>query len=125
METQASLKKKRGLKIALIVLAVILVLVLAAVIFGASLWSNIRQNLIPTVQKPDRDSAATLATPSAELFAEALRTDIDYYETGEIKEVPIYEQTNRQIHHHHDDRHPAGSGRLRASTDGYDLPNIV
>ena len=92
METQATLKKRRGLKIALIILAIVLVLVLAAVIYGASLWSNIRQNLIPTVQRPDQDSAAALATPSAELFSEALRTDIDYYETGEIKEVPIYEQ---------------------------------
>ena len=92
MEVQITPKKKRGLKIALIILAIVLVLVLAAVIYGASLWSNIRQNLIPTVEKPDQDSAAALATPSAELFAEALRTDIDYYETGEIQEVPIYEQ---------------------------------
>ena len=92
METQNTPKKRHGLKIALIILAIVLVLVLAAVIYGASLWSNLRQNLIPTVQKPDRDSAAALATPSAELFAEALRTDIDYYETGEIQEVPIYEQ---------------------------------
>lgn len=33
-----------------------------------------------------------LPTPNAELFGEAMRGDIDYYETGEIKEVPIYEQ---------------------------------
>ena len=33
METQAIPKKKRGLKIALIILAIVLVLVLAAVIF--------------------------------------------------------------------------------------------
>lgn len=95
METQNiqnAPKKKRGLKIALIILAVVLVLVLAAIIFGASLWSSIRQNLIPTVENPDRESVANLATPSVELFDEALRTDIDYYETGEIKEVPIYEQ---------------------------------
>ncbi len=92
METQNTPKKKRGLKIALIILAVIAVLALVAVIYGASLWSSIRQNLIPTVKNPDRESAANLATPSAELFDEALRTDIDYYETGEIQEVPIYEQ---------------------------------
>ena len=92
METQTTPKKKRGLKIALIVLAVLAVLVLIAVIYGASLWSSIRQGLIPTVQNPDRESVANLATPSAELFNEALRTDIDYYETGEIQEVPIYEQ---------------------------------
>ena len=92
METQNTPKKRRGLKIALIILAVIAVLALVAVIYGASLWSSIRQNLIPTVKNPDRESAANLATPSAELFDEALRTDIDYYETGEIQEVPIYEQ---------------------------------
>lgn len=33
-----------------------------------------------------------LPTPDAELFGEAMRGDIDYYETGEIKEIPIYEQ---------------------------------
>ncbi len=33
-----------------------------------------------------------LPTPDAELFGEAMRSDLDYYETGEIKEVPIYEQ---------------------------------
>ena len=92
METQNTPKKKRGLKIALIVLVIVAILVLVAVIYGASLWSSIRQNLIPTVKNPDRESAANLATPSAELFDEALRTDIDYYETGEIQEVPIYEQ---------------------------------
>ncbi len=92
METQNTTKKKRGLKIALIVLAVVIVLVLAAVIFGASMFSRIRQNIIPTVKNPDRESVANLATPSAEMFDEALRTDIDYYETGEIAEVPIYAQ---------------------------------
>lgn len=92
METQNTPKKKRGLKIALIVLAVIAVLALIAVIYGASLWNSIRQGLIPTVQNPDRESVANLATPSAELFDEALRTDIDYYETGEIVEMPIYAQ---------------------------------
>ena len=93
METKNTTKKKRGLKIALIVLAIILVLILAAAVYGVSLWNNVRQNLVPTVEKPQQDSAANLATPSAELFAEALRTDIDYYETGEIVEMPIYEQS--------------------------------
>lgn len=92
METQTNTKKKRGLKIALIVLAIILVLVAVVAVFGASLWRSIRQNIVPIVQGPQRESVANLATPSAELFSEALRTDIDYYETGEIVEVPIYEQ---------------------------------
>ncbi|MBR4905242.1 MAG: LCP family protein [Clostridia bacterium] len=34
----------------------------------------------------------SLPTPDAALFGEAMRGDVDYYETGEIKEVPIYEQ---------------------------------
>ncbi len=92
METQDTTKKRRGRKILLIVLAVVLALVLAAVIFGASLFSGFRRDLIPTVQNPNQNSVANLATPSAELFSEALRTDIDYYETGEIVEMPIYEQ---------------------------------
>ena len=33
-----------------------------------------------------------LPTPDAALFGEAMSKDTDYYETGEIKEVPIYEQ---------------------------------
>ena len=33
-----------------------------------------------------------LPTPDAELFNEAMSKDTDYYESGEIKEVPIYEQ---------------------------------
>ncbi len=33
-----------------------------------------------------------LPTPDAELLDEATRRDVDYYESGEIKEVPIYEQ---------------------------------
>ena len=33
-----------------------------------------------------------LPTPDAELFGEAMSKDNDYYETGEIQEVPIYEQ---------------------------------
>ena len=33
-----------------------------------------------------------LPTPDAELFSEAMSKDTDYYETGEIVEMPIYEQ---------------------------------
>lgn len=91
-ETQPTPKKTRGRKIALIVLAVIAALVLIVAIFGASLFSRLRQNIIPIVKSPDRESVANLATPSMEMFTEALRTDIDYYETGEIVEVPIYAQ---------------------------------
>lgn len=92
MEVNTNSKKKRGLKIVLIIFVIVLALVLAAVSYGVSLWNRARQNMVPTVEKPQQDSAANLATPSAELFADALRTDIDYYETGEIVEVPIYEQ---------------------------------
>ena len=96
METQEKTKKKRGLKIALIILAVVLVLVLAVVIFGASLFSRFRQNLVPIVQGPQQDSAANLATPSAELFTEALRTDIDYYETGIVFRICLHIPTKRE-----------------------------
>lgn len=93
METQTNTKKRRGLKIVLIVLAVVLALVLAAVIYGVSLWSRMKQDAVPTVQKPQQEVVATEhAAPTPDPFAEALRTDIDYYETGEIVEVPIYEQ---------------------------------
>lgn len=98
METQTNPKKKRTLKIVLIVLAVVLALVLAAVIYGVSMMRRVRQNMVPTVEKPQQEIAvqaqATIAppAPTADPFSEALRTDIDYYETGEIIEMPIYEQ---------------------------------
>ncbi len=34
----------------------------------------------------------SLPTPDAALFSEAMVSDVDYYESGEIKEVPIFEQ---------------------------------
>lgn len=35
---------------------------------------------------------SALPTPDAELFDEAMRKDVDYYESGEIRNIPIYEQ---------------------------------
>ena len=97
METQTDTKKKRGLKITLIILGVVAALILAAVLYGVSLWRRARQNMVPTVEKPQQEIAVqeTIAppAPTADPFTEALRPDIDYYETGEIVEVPIYEQT--------------------------------
>ena len=84
--------KRRGLKITLIVLAVVLALVLAAVVYGAVMFSRVRQNMVPTVERPDQQPVVDLATPEVDPFTEALRTDIDYYESGEIVEVPIYER---------------------------------
>lgn len=40
----------------------------------------------------DKIDINALPTPDAALFDEAMSKDADYYETGEIKEVPIYEQ---------------------------------
>lgn len=48
---------------------------------------------VQTVKRNDGPiDVNSLPTPDAELFGEAMSKDTDYYETGEIKEVPIYEQ---------------------------------
>lgn len=91
-EIQTNPKKRRGLKIILIIVAVVAALILAGVIYGVSMWKRTHQNMVPTVQKDPQAVATEHAVPSADPFAEALRTDIDYYETGEITQVPIYEQ---------------------------------
>ena len=92
-EIQTNTKKRRGLKIVLIILSVLVLLVLAAVIYGISMYNQVRKNMVPTVQKEQGTVATEHAAPTSDPFAEALRTDIDYYETGEIIQVPIYEQT--------------------------------
>lgn len=55
--------------------------------------SSLHEGRVEIVSAPGDGSVETWAPlPTADPFAQALRTDIDYYETGEIRRVPIYEQ---------------------------------
>lgn len=83
----------RKLKIAFLCLCLAFVVLAGAGAVGFRALFRIYDGKIPIVtgyHKPIDLSA--LPTPNAELFDEALSKETDYYETGEIKEVPIYEQ---------------------------------
>ena len=83
----------RKLKIAFLSLCLAFVVLAVAGTIGFRSLFRIYDGKIPIVagnHKPIDLSA--LPTPNAELFSAALSDGTDYYETGEIKEVPIYEQ---------------------------------
>lgn len=71
-----------GLAIALMVLVVVGVVALKSM-------NRLYDNLVDIVER-DEAAATTAPSPTPDPFAAALRTDVDYYETGEVKEVPIY-----------------------------------
>ena len=72
---------------------VVLLAILIVVFSVMGIFSRMRQDLVETVTGPsDQPDAAQIAAPTADPFEEALSTDTDYYETGEITKVPIYTQ---------------------------------
>lgn len=87
-------KPNRKLKIAFFSLLIAFVVLGAACfcIVKAAL-NNIYEGRVEIVSAPVEALAhLALPQPTPDPFVEALRTDIDYYETGEIQAVPIYEQ---------------------------------
>lgn len=93
MET-VQIKPNRKLKIAFFTLLVTF-LALGAVCFCIvqKALSNLHAGRVEIVAAP-QEGSVEMAAPllTADDFTQALRTDIDYYETGEIQRVPIYEQ---------------------------------
>ncbi len=84
----------RKWKIAFACLCLAFVILAGAGAIGFRSLFRIYDGKIPIVagnHKPIDINA--LPTPNAELFDQALSKDTDYYETGEISEVPIYEQS--------------------------------
>lgn len=78
-----------GLAIALVVLGVVGVVALKSM-------NRLHDDLISIVDRDETEATATPApSPTPDPFADALRTDIDYYETGEVQEVPIYSKTQK------------------------------
>lgn len=58
--------------------------------------NRLHDNLISVVERDEAQvTAAPEPSPTPDPFAAALRTDVDYYETGEVKEVPIYAKTQQ------------------------------
>ena len=109
METENRQNPNRKLRIAFFALCIAFVLLsVLAVIVGHNKVQMCRDLRLfscdsrgfrfascgPGFSKRDGDplDVNSLPTPDAELFDEAMRKDADYYESGEIVEMPIYEQ---------------------------------
>lgn len=88
------IRKKRIWPIILGVIGgIVLLVVLIAVFSVMGVFSQMRQDLVEIVAGPsEKQDSTDIAAPTSDPFAEALSTDIDYYETGEITKVPIYSQ---------------------------------
>ncbi|MBR3178481.1 MAG: LCP family protein [Clostridia bacterium] len=91
MEQQKK-KKPIWLIILLSVVGLLVVIALAVVFFITGIFSNMHRDKVDIVSGPNGDISG-IALPTADPFAEALETGVDYYETGEIQKVPIYEQS--------------------------------
>ena len=87
-------KPNRKLKIAFFALLAVFVLLGAGCFCVVkTALNNIYAGKVDIVSAPIGGLAQlALPLPTTDPFAEAVRTDIDYYETGEIQPVPIYEQ---------------------------------
>lgn len=91
-------KKKPVWRIVLLsILGVLALIVLAVILFINGIFGKLHRDKVDIVSAPVTDTSTTataeIALPTADPFEEALKTDIDYYETGEIQKVPIYEQS--------------------------------
>ena len=86
--------KKKVWKIVLAAVGGAVLLGILVIVFSImGIFSRMRQDLVETVEGPsDKQNAAEMAAPTADPFTDALSTDTDYYETGEITQVPIYSQ---------------------------------
>lgn len=87
-------RKKRIWPVILAAVGGVVLLIILIVAFSImGIFSRMRQDLVETVAGPsDQQETSQIAAPTADPFAEALSTDTDYYETGEITKVPIYSQ---------------------------------
>ena len=87
-------KKPVWLIVLLSIVGVILVIGLAIVLFISGIFGKLHRDKIDIVSAPVTDgSNGEVPLPTGDPFEEALATDVDYYETGEIQKVPIYEQS--------------------------------
>ena len=91
MEKQPKPYKK--LRIAFLCLCIAFVVLSTSGVIGFFSLFRAYDGKIPVISGEwKRTDINALPTPNAELFDAALSKGVDYYETGEIKEVPIYEQ---------------------------------
>ncbi len=94
MDKKKDASPLRGLRIALISLAALFCLLVVIGLVGfRALRGAAGKDLVSIVPGPLVDVATLFAAPTPDPFEEALKTDVDYYETGEIQRIPIYEQS--------------------------------
>ncbi len=94
MENNNDARILKRLRITALSLAIALVLLCMGGVIGLKKLNRLHKDLVETVEQPDA-TATPAPSPTPDPFAAALSTDVDYYETGEIKKVPIYSQKQR------------------------------
>ena len=93
MKTETTPKTIRHLRIALLIVVAALCLSIGIGVVAFNALNRTNKDLVEIVPAPLLDAAAFFAPPTPDPFAKALSTDVDYYETGEIQRIPIYEQS--------------------------------
>ena len=88
MENNNDARILKRLRITALSLAIALVLLCMGGVIGLKKLNRLHKDLVETVEQPDA-TATPAPSPTPDPFAAALSTDVDYYETGEIKKVPI------------------------------------
>ena len=87
-------KKPIWLIVLLAIVGLLVLIALAVFLFVSGIFGKMHRDKVEIVSAPATEAVtAEIALPTADPFTEALATDIDYYETGEIQKVPIYEQS--------------------------------
>ncbi len=86
-------KKPIWMIILFVVISLVIIIVLAGYLFINNILGKMHRDKVEIVSAAPTEKASETALPTADPFSEALETDIDYYEMGEIKRIPIYEQS--------------------------------
>ena len=86
-------KKPIWMIILFVVISLVIIIVLAGYLFINNILGKMHRDKVEIVSAAPTKKASETALPTADPFSEALETDIDYYEMGEIKRIPIYEQS--------------------------------
>ena len=92
MDHSSQQKTLQRLRTILLVLTALVIVLAVLGYFGYRALNQTGRNRVDIVPQPSADAMQIEPPPTPDPFAEALATDVDYYESGEIQPVPIYEQ---------------------------------
>lgn len=96
METEKmAMQSEKSLRLLSRVLCTLLALLVLLSALGVFLYNRLNrtgEGAVPIVASQPPQLSPTAPPPTPDPFAAALDTGKDYYETGELQEVPIYEQ---------------------------------